>query len=81
MAGIKFVHQEDKEVKIKGTPKVPFSKSKKLSSMDGTNVLYYIETAEAFKLKLDTVCDFTQKHPQYSDYALITIPIIREQQN
>ena len=44
MKGIKFVHTEDKEVKIKGTPKVPFNKSKKLSSMDGEVVLYYIET-------------------------------------
>lgn len=79
MAGIKFVHQEDKEVKLKGTPRVAFNKSKKLSSMDGTQVLYYIETAEAFKLKLDTFCNFTQKHPQYPDYALINIPIIREQ--
>ena len=43
MAGIKFVHEEEKEVKLKGTPKVPFNKSKKLSSMDGSEVLYYID--------------------------------------
>ena len=79
MAGIKFVHEEEKEVKLKGTPKVPFNKSKKLSSMDGTHILYYIETAEAFKMKLDTFCDFTKKHPQNADYALINVPIIREQ--
>ena len=40
MAGIKFVHDDDKEQIIKGTPKVPFNKSKKLSSMDGSQVLY-----------------------------------------
>jgi len=79
MAGIKFVHEEEKEVKLKGTPKVPFNKSKKLSSMDGSQVLYYIDVETAFKLKLDSVCNFTQKHPQDENYALITIPINREQ--
>ena len=29
MAGIKFVHHEEEVVKLKGTPKVSFSKSKK----------------------------------------------------
>ena len=33
MAGIKFVHTEETEVKLNGIPKVPFNKSKKLSSM------------------------------------------------
>ena len=79
MAGIKFVHEEEKEVKLKGTPKIPFNKSKKLSSMDGSQVLYYIDVETAFKLKLDSVCNFTQKHPQDENYALITIPINREQ--
>lgn len=77
MAQIKFVHKEEKEQVIKGTPKVPFDKSKKLSSMDGSKVLYYIETETAFKLKIDSKVDFTQKHPQYSNYSLITIPIER----
>ena len=80
MASIKFVHREDKPVKLKSTPVIPFKKSKKLSSMDGTQVLYYIETAEAFKLKLERFVDFTQKHPQNENYAVITIPIIREEQ-
>jgi len=31
MANIKFVHQEEKQIKIKGTPKVPFTKSKKIN--------------------------------------------------
>jgi hypothetical protein len=77
MAGIKFVHEEEKEVKLKGTPKVPFNKSKKLSSMDGSDVRYYIETETAFKLKIDSRVDFTQKHPQDDSLHLITIPIDR----
>lgn len=77
MAGIKFVHKDDKEVKLKGTPKIPFNKSKKLSTMDGSQSLFYIETETAFKMKLDSFVDFTQKHPQYGNYALITVPIER----
>lgn len=77
MAGIKFVHDEEKEVKLKGKPKIPFNKSKKLSSMDGGKTLYYINTEVAFRMKLETFVDFTQKHPQDSNYAVITIPIER----
>ena len=79
MANIKFVHQEEKQIKIKGTPNVPFTKSKKLTSITGGKPLYYIDIEEAFKLKLDSVCNFTQKHPQDENYALITIRINREQ--
>jgi|TARA_B110000858_G_C17790941_1_gene469865 hypothetical protein len=79
MAGIKFVHRDEKEVKLTSTPKVDFNKSKKLSSMSGGNSLYYIDVEEAFKLKLDSFCDFTQKHPQNENYTLITIPIQREE--
>jgi len=79
MAGIKFVHKDDKEVKLKGTPKIPFNKSKKLSSMDGSQVLYYVDVETAFKMKLDTFCDFTQKHPQNESYVVITVPIERIQ--
>jgi|TARA_B110000858_G_C17665233_1_gene409222 hypothetical protein len=77
MAGIKFVHNDDQEVKLNGTPNIPFKKSKKLSSMDGSQVLYYIDVETAFKMKLDTFCDFTQKHPQTESYVLITVPIER----
>jgi len=77
MASIKVTFKEEKEQVIKGTPKVPFNKSKKLSSMDGSTVLYYVETETAFKLKIDSKVDFTQKHPQYESYHLITIPIDR----
>jgi hypothetical protein len=78
MASIKFVDKTEKEQVIKGTPKVPFNKSKKLSSMDGSGkVLYYIHTETAFKMKIDSKVDFTQKHPQDSNFALITIPIER----
>ena len=79
MAGIKFVHKDDKEVKLKGTPKIPFNKSKKLSSMDGSQVLYYVDVETAFKMKLDTFCNFTQKHPQNESYVVITVPIERIQ--
>lgn len=77
MASIKFVHKEEKEQVIKGTPKVPFDKSKKLSSLDGSKTLYYIDTETAFKMKIDSKVDFTQKHPQDSRFSLITIPIER----
>ena len=77
MASIKFVHNEEKEQIIKGTPKVPFDKSKKLVSMDGSTILYYVETETAFKMKIDSKVDFKQKHPQFGNYHLITIPIER----
>lgn len=77
MAQIKFVHKDEEEQVIKGTPKVPFSKSKKLVSMDGSKVLYYVDTETAFKLKIDSKVDFSQKHPQNSNFHLITIPIDR----
>ena len=77
MASIKFVHNEEKEQIIKGTPKVPFDKSKKLVSMDGSTILYYVETETAFKMKIDSQVDFSQKHPQNKNFALIRIPIER----
>ena len=77
MASIKFVDNSEKEQIIKGTPKVPMAKSKKLSSLDGSQVLYYVETETAFKLKIDSKFDFKNKHPQDSNYHLITIPIDR----
>ena len=77
MASIKFVDNTEKEQIVRGVPKVPFSRSKKLVSMDGKTVLYYVETEMAFKLKIDSKLDFTQKHPQDSSYHLITIPIER----
>lgn len=78
MAQIKFVHRDVPEVKLKATPHIAFDKSKKLSSLEGGVSLYYIQVAEAFKLKLDTFCDFNQKHPLYPDFSLINIPIKRE---
>ena len=45
--------------------------------MDGGNTLYYIDTEVAFRMKLENFVDFTQKHPQNSNYAVITIPIER----
>ena len=77
MASIKFVDNSEKEQVVKGIPKVPISKSKKLSSMDDSKVLYYVETETAFRLKIDSKVDFKNKHPQDSNYHLITIPIER----
>jgi hypothetical protein len=77
MAGIKFIHTDDKEVVIKGTPNVPINKSKKLNSIDGSESLFYIETETAFKMKLDSKVDFSKKHPQDDNFSLITIPINR----
>jgi len=77
MAGIKFIHKDDKEVVIKGTPNVPINKSKKLNSIDGSESLFYIETETAFKMKLDSKVDFSKKHPQDDNFSLITIPINR----
>jgi len=77
MAQIKFVHREEKEQIIKGTPRVPSNKSKKMISMDGSQVLYYIDTETAFKMKIDSKVDFSQKHPLYKNFSLITIPIER----
>jgi hypothetical protein len=47
----------------------------------GGEPLYYIQVAEAFRLKLNTFCDFNQKHPVYPDYSLINIPIIRDERS
>ena len=77
MASIKFVHKHEKEQVIKGTPRVPFDKSKKLSSLDGLTTLFYVDIDTAYKMKIDSKVDFSQKHPQNKNFALITIPIER----
>ena len=77
MASIKFVDKTEKEQIIKGTPRVPYDKSKKLISMDGSVSLYYIDIQTAFNMKIDSKVDFSQKHPQNKNFALITIPIER----
>ena len=69
--------EEVKPIKIKGTPQVPIKKSKKLKSIDGKEVMYFIETAYAYSKKLNHHVDFTRKHPQFSDYHLMKIPIKR----
>jgi hypothetical protein len=69
--------EEAKPIKIKGTPQVPIKKSKKLKSIDGKEVMYFIETAYAYSKKLNHLVDFTRKHPQFSDYHLMKIPIKR----
>ena len=41
--------------------------------------LYFtiLKLKQAFKMKIDSKVDFTQKHPQDKNYCLITIPIER----
>ncbi len=78
MAQIKFVHRDELAVKLNATPHIAFDKSKKLTSLEGGNPLYYILAEEAYRLKLNSFCDFNQKHPIYPDYSLINIPIIRD---
>ena len=77
MPSIKFVHNVEKEQIIKGVPKVPFDKSKKLISMDGSTSLYYVDIDTSYKMKIDSKVDFSKKHPQNKNFALITIPIER----
>tara|TARA_R110000868_G_scaffold236435_1_gene490469 strand:+ start:1080 stop:1352 length:273 start_codon:yes stop_codon:yes gene_type:complete len=77
MAQIKFVHRDEKEVKLFATPIISFNKSKKLSSIDGNDVLYYINVQEAYRLKLESFCDMNTPYPVDSGYCLINIPIIR----
>ena len=77
MAQIKFVHRDEPTVKLLETPIIAFDKSKKLSSIDGTDTLYYINKQEAYRLRLESFCDLNKSHPIYNDYCLITIPIIR----
>ena len=45
--------------------------------MTDGKTLYYINTELAFRMKLENFVDFTQKHPQDSSYAVITVPIER----
>mgnify|MGYP003661849314 CR=1 FL=1 len=70
MAQIKFIHRDEPVVKLNATPHIAFDKSKKLTSLEGGK-----------PLKLDTFCDFNQKHPVYPDYSLINIPIIRDERS
>ena len=79
MAQIKFIHRDEPVVKLNATPHIAFDKSKKLTSLEGGKPLYYILAAEAYRLKLNSFCDFNQKHPIYPDYSLINIPIIRDE--
>ena len=76
-AGIKMVITEDKEVVIKGTPKVPFNQSKKLVSQDGSTIIYYIKRDYGWKHKLDSKMNFSNAHPMDKSFCEITIPIER----
>lgn len=76
-ASIKFVDNTEKEVVIKGTPKVPMNQSKKLVSIDGETIIYYIKRDYGWKHKLDSKMNFANAHPMDSSYCEITIPIER----
>ena len=77
MAGIKFVDNTEDEVVIKGTPKVPFNMSKKVSSIEGTEVIYFINKNWGLTNKLISKMNFNTVFPTDADFCEITIPIDR----
>lgn len=76
-AQIKFVDNAEKEPVIKGTPLVPKKFSKKMISMDGERVVYYVEKEYGWKAGLYPKMKFSNVHPIYPDFCEITIPIER----
>ena len=77
MAGIKFVDNTEDEVVIKGTPKVPFNMSKKVSSIEGTEVIYFINKNYGLANKLSSKMNFNSTFPTDDNFCEITIPIDR----
>ena len=76
-ARIKFVDTTEKEPVIKGTPKVPKEFSKKLLSMDGSQVIYFIDKDWGYANRLWPVMKVFNLHPIYPNFCEITIPIKR----
>lgn len=76
-AQIKFVDNAEKEPVIKGTPLVPKEFSKKMVSMDGERVVYYIHKDWGYKRGLWPKMKFASTHPTDSNFCEITIPIER----
>jgi len=76
-AQIKFVDNAEKEPVIKGTPRIPKQFSKKMVSMDGTTVVYYIHKEWGYKHRLWPVMDMFNLHPVYPEFCEIKIPIER----
>lgn len=78
MASIKvYMKNEDKEVQIKGTPRVPFSKSAKLSKEDGSKTIYFVDKDYGLKNGLISKMNFKIIHPTRPNLCEITIPIER----
>ena len=77
MASIKVTFKEEKEVVIKGTPKVPKNLSKVLSNLEGTEKVYYIDKNYGLKHKLDSKMIFSSIHPSIPSMCEISIPIER----
>jgi hypothetical protein len=68
---------EEDEVKIKGTPSVPFHLSKKLSSIEGADIIYFIDKTWGLDNGLQTKMNFNSVFPTDEDFCEITIPILR----
>ena len=68
---------EEEEVKIKGKPAVPFHLSKKVSSIEGTEVIYFIDKTWGLDNGLQTKMNFNSIFPTDENYCEITIPIDR----
>lgn len=72
-----FQDEEEEEVKRIKTPNVPFHLSKKLSSIEGTDTIYFIDKTWGLNNGLQTKMNFTSVFPTDEDFCEITIPIIR----
>lgn len=78
MASIKvYMKNEEREKQIKGTPKVPFSKSAKLSKEDGSKTIFFVDKDYGLKNGLSSKMNFKVLHPTRPNLCEITIPIER----
>lgn len=78
MASIKvYMKNEEREKQIKGTPKVPFSKSAKLSKEDGSKTVFFVDKDYGLKNGLMSKMNFKILHPTRPNLCEITIPIER----
>lgn len=68
---------EEREKQIKGTPKVPFSKSAKLSKEDGSKTVFFVDKDYGLKNGLMSKMNFKILHPTRPNLCEITIPIER----
>jgi len=68
---------EEEEFVIKGTPVVPFHLSKKLSSIEGTDTIYFIDKNYGLANKLSSKMNFNSTFPTDDNFCEITIPIQR----